>query len=139
MGSWLLVVLILIAIEMATTNLTTIWFVVSGLIAMILSTFSGISFEIQFSVFVIVGVLLLITTRPLLNRLLKHKTSKTNIDRIIGMNGIVTEEIQKNKVGEVKVDGKLWSAVADKTIKKDTIVKVLEINSVKIKVEEVNE
>ena len=51
------------------------------------------------------------------------------------MTGIVTEKISKNKDGEVKVDGKIWTAYADNTIKKGDLVKVLEIKGVKIKVE----
>ena len=52
------------------------------------------------------------------------------------MKGIVIEEINKNKLGAVKVDGKVWTAYADQNIKVDSIVKILEINSTKIKVEE---
>ena len=52
------------------------------------------------------------------------------------MNGIVVEEINRNNNGAVKVDGKVWTAYADKKIKVDSTVKVLEINSSKIKVEE---
>ena len=59
----------------------------------------------------------------------------TNFDRIIGMKGIVTEDITKDNIGEVKVDGKCWSAYSDTNIKKGEPVKVLSINSVKIKVE----
>ena len=59
-------------------------------------------------------------------------TAKINLDRIIGMDGIVTEEIKKNMVGEVKVDGKLWSAIAEETIPVDTMVKVEKIDGVKL-------
>ena len=52
------------------------------------------------------------------------------------MKGIVTEEITKKKSGEVKVDGKRWTAISDKKIKVDSTVKVLEIDGVKLKVEE---
>jgi membrane protein implicated in regulation of membrane protease activity len=51
------------------------------------------------------------------------------------MQGIVTEEIRKNEVGEVKVDGKKWSAIADNKIEVGSIVKILKINGVKLKVE----
>lgn len=64
---------------------------------------------------------------------------KTNIDRILDMNGIVTEKITKNRSGVVKIDGKYWTAVADTEIEVDSIVKVLEINSVKLKVEKVED
>ena len=70
---WLLTIVILILIELATVSLTTIWFVISGLVALIISTFID-NYFIQFGVFVILGVFLFITTRPLLTKLIKvHK------------------------------------------------------------------
>ena len=63
------------------------------------------------------------------------KPIKTNLDRVVGLEGIVTEEIRKDSVGEVKVDGKRWSAIADKEIKVGSIVKILHIDGVKLKVE----
>jgi membrane protein implicated in regulation of membrane protease activity len=132
---WLAIVILLTIVEFLTVNLTTIWFVLSALVALLLS-FVTDNFLLQFTAFVVLGVVLLITTRPaLLKLLVKHK-EKTNIDRVIGMRGIVTEEIKKNNYGEVKVDGKRWTAYADKKIKVDAVVKILEINGVKLKVEE---
>ena len=60
---------------------------------------------------------------------------QTNLDRIIGMKGIVTEAITTNNMGEVKVDGKKWSAYSSNDISKGEYVKVLLIDSVKLKVE----
>ena len=131
---WLILVIILALIELLTINLATIWFVISGIVALILSIFVD-NYTVQFSVFVIGGVILLITTKPVLTRLIKEHKEKTNIDRIIGMTGTVTEKITKEKNGAVKIDGKEWTAYADKQIKKGEIVKVLEIKGVKIKVE----
>lgn len=133
---WLIIIVILTFLEMITVGLTTIWFVFSGIIALIISFITD-NYLIQFGVFVILGVILLVTTRPLLQKFLKHKKEATNADRIIDMEGIVTEKITKNAPGEVKVDGKRWTAVADKAIKEDSVVKVLEINGVKLKVEKV--
>ncbi len=135
---WLILVILLALIEITTVNLTTIWFVVSGIIALIVSLFVD-NYIIQFGIFVIAGVILLITTKPFLTKFIKQHKVKTNIDRIIGMTGVVTEKISKNEDGEVKVDGKKWTAYADKTIKKGDLVKVLEIKGVKIKVEKVGD
>ena len=135
---WLAIVILLTIVEFLTVNLTTIWFVISAILSMLLS-FVVDNFFLQFSVFVIVGIVLLITTRPILQKWLSKNKEKTNIDRIIGMRGIVTEEILKNSIGEVKVDGKRWSAYADERIKVNAIVKILEINGVKLKVEEEGE
>ena len=53
--------------------------------------------------------------------------------------GIVTEEISKLNPGEVKVDGKRWTAISDKKIKKDSKVEILAIEGVKLLVKEVKE
>jgi len=125
-------------VECMTVNLVTIWYIASAILALI-SSFIIDNFLIQFGIFAIVGTLLLITTRTTLKKLLKEKKERTNLDRIIGMKGIVTEEITKNRTGEVKVDGKYWTAVAEETIPVDTTVKILEINSTKLKVERMEE
>lgn len=135
-GVWLLIIVILTILELSTTNLTTIWFVASAIIALIISFFTD-NYIIQFGVFVILGVILLVTTRPMLQNFLKHNKIATNVDRIIGMEGIVTEKISKNKPGEVKVDGKRWTATSNTAIKENSTVKVLEINGVKLIVEKV--
>lgn len=134
MFMWLIIILFLGFIEAITVNLVTIWFVISGIVSLILSFFID-DFIIQFSVFVILGILLLITTRSWLNKVFKINKYKTNLDRVIGMQGIVTEKITKNSPGEVKVGGKRWMAVSDKTINVDNDVKILEIDGVKLKVE----
>ena len=78
---WLIIVILLTLIEVATVNLTTIWFVVSGIIALIISLFVD-NYILQFGIFVILGVILLITTKPFLTKFLKQYKVKTNIDRI---------------------------------------------------------
>jgi membrane protein implicated in regulation of membrane protease activity len=135
---WLIIIILLSIIEAFTINLVSIWFIVSGIITLVISLFTN-NIIIQIAVFILLGVILLLSTKNILQKYLTSKTERTNYDRIIGMNGIVTEKITKNTIGEVKVDGKLWSAYADKTIQKDSIVEVLEINSTKIKVKEVEE
>lgn len=135
MWIWLGLIITLTLIELLTANLVTVWYIASAILALILSIFID-NYLIQFSVFVIVGTILLFTTRDYLMKLLVKKKEKTNLDRVVGMTGVVTEEISKNKPGEVKVDGKKWTAISDKKIKVDSIVKILEIDGVKLKVEE---
>ncbi len=135
---WLGIVIALTLIEAITTNLVTIWYITSALISLILSLFID-QFFIQFLVFVILGTILLITTRDYLLKFLKTKQEKTNLDRVVGMIAVVTDEINKNSPGEVKVDGKRWTAISNKKIKVNSTVKVLEIDGVKLKVKEVKD
>ena len=134
---WLAVAVILAIIEMSTVNLVSIWFIISSILAMIISLFTQ-NIIIQMAIFVLGGTLLLIITKDAIKKILPVKT-KTNIDRIIGMKGIVTEKITKKTPGEVKVDGKRWTAIADETINTDETVEILEINSTKLKVKRMEE
>ncbi len=135
---WISIIILLTFVEIISINLTTIWYVASAVISVIVAVFSD-NFMLQFGIFTVVGTILLITTRPLLKKVMIQKKEPTNLDRIIGMEAIVTEEIDKNKIGEVKVDGKIWSAYSDQKIVVNSIVKVLEINGVKLKVERIGE
>lgn len=130
---WFAVVVILGIVEVMTTNLVSIWFVISGILAMIASKFTDNLF-IQIAIFVIIGIALIPYSKKIYKKI-NLKKEKTNLDRIIGMKGIVTKDITKGNIGEVKVDGKRWSAYSDTNIKEGDFVKVLSINSVKIKVE----
>ena len=135
---WLCIVIVLTLIEAATVNLVTIWFIASGIVSMILSLFID-NYFIQFFNFVVLGIILLIATRKYLVNISSKRQEKTNLDRVIGENALVTLEVDKNKIGEVKVDGKKWSAISNKKIKEGSTVKVLSIEGVKLKVEEVKE
>ena len=134
---WLLLVIVLSIVEIITVSLVSVWFVISGIVAMIASLFTD-NLMIQISIFVILGLIFMILTRKIVKKIVPEKV-KTNIDRIIGMQGIVITKIGKNKPGEVKVDGKIWTATSDETINQDEIVKILEINSTKLKVEKIKE
>ena len=132
---WLVTAIVLAIIEAATVNLVTIWFIASSLVSLLLA-YLGVSTYIQIAVFVLLGVVLLVLTRKPLEKLLKKTKQKTNADRVLDMTGIVTEEITEEKPGEVKVDGKKWTAISTKTIKEGSKVKILKIDGVKLIVEE---
>lgn len=135
---WILIIILLTLVEIMTINLTTIWYVVSAIVSLIVAFFSK-NFMLQFGIFAIVGTILLLTTRPFLKKFMVKKKEPTNSDRVIGMEAIVTEVIDKNKIGEVKVDGKRWSAYANQKIDVNCVVKVLSIDGVKLKVERIGE
>ena len=132
--TWLIIILILGIIEISTTNLVSIWFVLSGLLSLGVSFLTDNVF-LQFFVFVVFGIIFMLLTKPFINKIKAKENAKTNFDRIIGMKGIVKETILKDGLGVVKVDGKLWTAYANEKIEEGTYVKILKINSVKLEVE----
>ncbi len=135
---WLVLVIVLSFVEIATVSLVSIWFVASGIVAMILSFFIEDTAIIT-TIFILLGIFLLVISRPIVNKLRSKDNEKTNLDRIIGETAIVTEDIKKNVVGEVKVDGKRWSAVSKEKCLKGATVKVLKIDGVKLIVEKESE
>ena len=135
---WLVLVIVLSFVEIATVGIVSIWFVASGIVAMILSFFIEDTAIIT-TIFILLGIFLLVISRPIVNKLRSKDNEKTNLDRIIGETAIVTEDIKKNVVGEVKVDGKRWSAVSKENCLKGDTVKVLKIDGVKLIVEKESE
>lgn len=135
---WLGIIILLTIVELLTINLTTVWFVISGIVALMLS-FVTDNFLIEFGVFVVLGIILLVTTRPFFEKFLQVRSERTNIDRVVGMHGIVTQEIKRNQQGEVKVDGKRWTAYSSRKIKVGTMVEIIKIDGVKLEVQEIKE
>ncbi len=130
---WLMVIILLTIVEISTVNLVSIWFIASALVSLILSFIYDNAY-LEMGVFAILGIVLMLLTKPLINKYLKPERVRTNIDRVIGMTGICTEEIKKNTIGEVKVDGKRWSAISSSKINVGDEVIIEEIDGVKLKV-----
>lgn len=135
---WLVIFVVLLIIELFTVNLVSIWFAIGALVAAVVSYFID-SMMIQIAVFIIVSTISLLLTNKFVEKLRKGKVVATNLDRVIGKVGIVTEEITKIEPGEVKVDGKRWSAISTKKIKVGRKVEVLSIDGVKLHVKEMEE
>lgn len=119
-----------------TINLVTLWFVISGIFSLIIAFFVD-DFMIQFAVFVLLGALFMVLTKPTLDKMVKQKKEKLNLERIIGMKGIVTEKINPDEIGEVKADGKLWSAISEVSIEFGCEVEIIGIEGVKLVVKKV--
>ena len=109
---WLIIAIVLGVVEVVTVNLVSIWFVISSILAMVVSMFTD-NLYIQIGVFVIIGVLLMPISKKIYNKIKKNNVS-TNIDRIIGMKGIVTEDITKDAIGEVKKKKKRWKLYVER-------------------------
>lgn len=131
---WVIVAVVFGVIEAVTMGLATIWFcggaVVAALVAMI-----GAPLGVQFAMFFIVSIVLLYFTRPIAQRKLNLGVEKTNSNALIGKVGFVTETIGAFSTGQVKIDGKEWSAITENrelVIDKDLKVIVRDIEGVKL-------
>ncbi len=132
---WLALLVLFIITEIATVQLTTVWFAGGALVSMLLAAFGVKSITVQVLVFLAVSIVLLIATRPLVKKHINKKSQPTNADRCIGAQAIVTEEIN-NLLGSgaAKVNGVEWTARSEdgKTIPAGTTVTVVKIDGVKL-------
>ena len=74
-------------------------------------------------------------TRKIFVEKLKTGSEKTNVDALIGTKGIVVQPIRPFAVGQVKVNGQVWSAVGktpETDIEQGREVKVHAIEGVKL-------
>ena len=132
---WLIAAGVFFLSELATEGFLICWLGVGAVLAMLTSFFCDNIF-IQTIVFVISSILLIILTKPLVNKFMKNsKTIVTNSNALIDKTGIVTISIDPlEATGQVKVNGEIWSAKSDENtiIEKDTKVKILKIDGVKL-------
>ena len=131
---WLVLMVLLLILEAATAGLTSIWFALGALAALIASFFGG-ALWLQLVWFFAVSVLTLWLTRPLALKYLNSRRVATNADRVIGAEAVVTEDIDNIAgSGAVHVDGHEWTARSGSgaNIAKGAVVRVERIEGVKL-------
>ena len=132
---WLIALVVFLVIEAATLGRATIWFAGGALVALI-AAMCGAGIVIQIVLFLVVSLVLLFFTRPFAVRFLNKDTLKTNVDRVVGMEGVVTKEISNLAgTGKVSLGGNMWTARTENeggTIPVDAVVTVLRVEGVKL-------
>ena len=135
---WLAFVILFVIAESMTVGLVSIWFAGGSLIAMFLAM-AGAGIGLQMAAFVVISAGLLFATRPLAKKYINNKKEKTNYKSVIGEIAKVTETIDNySQTGAAFADGKEWTARSTNdavVIEKDTLVKVIAIEGVKLIVE----
>ncbi len=112
---WIGITIICILIESLTVSLTTIWFGISAFIMVFLS-FTPIPIVAQIFIFVVIALVLLIFTRPVVQKKLNAKKIATNYEKIIGQIAVVTKKITALEKGVIKINGMEWTAAVREDI-----------------------
>lgn len=139
---WLFLAIAFFIVEILTPSFFMICFSFGAILASAFSLFYSNQY-IASIIFLFSAFLLAIFMRPILLKYFKlgKDEIKTNIDALIDKTGIVLEEIDNYKgLGRVKISGQDWSAknaITDETIKKDSLVKVVKIEGVKLFVQKI--
>jgi membrane protein implicated in regulation of membrane protease activity len=128
---WLVIAVGLAAGEMLTTSFYLAPFAVGALGAG-LADAVGAPALVSVAVFLLVGVALLTTLRPVARRHLQVPARiRTGTDRLVGQSAVVLEPVANDAAtGTVRLDGGVWTARAydeDETFPAGTRVQVIEI------------
>ena len=142
MFTWLVLVIVLLLIEIATVGLTCIWAAGGALVALILNIMH-VSLIWQMAAFFVVTALLLYFTRPFAIRMLNSRTEKTNYESVIGKVVRVEERVDNlSQTGRASVDGQEWTVRSESdeiTYEVGELVKVVSVEGVKLIVEKESE
>ena len=131
---WLGLVVVFLIIETQGISLVSLWFAVGALGAMIVA-FCGGELWLQGAVFAGVSAVFFAGLRPFVKRYIRPNLTKTNIDSVIGAEGIVTQRVDNlTGNGQVKIGGMYWSARSTQaeTIEEGTKIIVDRIEGVKV-------
>lgn len=138
---WIVVAIICAVIEAVTLGITSIWFAIGAIVALMLASF-GVPFIVQVVVFLAVSIILLIYTRPLAKGYLKIGREKTNVEAVIGMKGVVIERIDNMSArGQIRLNGQIWSAKSEsgEVIPREEEVVVVDVQGVRAIVKNVKD
>ena len=131
---WLGALMLFLVLEAATAGITSLWFVVGSLAALGLALLN-VAVWFQVAVFFAVSLTALFLLRPMVKKFIEPKKTRTNVDSLIGTQGVVLERIDNiSGQGRVKLGGMEWSARSEngENIEKDAVVTVVRIEGVKV-------
>lgn len=134
---WLVVVVLAIVVEVNTFQIVSVWFAISGFVAMILAAFECL-IEIQLIVFILLSAILIIISRFIVKKLHAGKSDNSTVESLLGEEVVVTKEIKTGEVGEIKAKYEKYSALAPDSnynIPVGTLVIIKEIRGNKVIVE----
>lgn len=136
---WLILLVVLVVIELATMGLATVWFA-GGALAATLASLLQFPVALQALLFLAVSGLLLYFTRPIAVKYFNKDRVRTNVESLVGRQAIVISEIDNLQgIGQVNVGGMEWAArtsVEGLALPVGAVVIVRAIDGVKLIVEE---
>ena len=137
---WLVIAVVLGIFEAATVALVSIWFAIGAVAAMVPAYFNA-PFWVQILVFILVSALCFVFTRPFFKKIIRVNKQPTNVDRLVGQEGVATDDIENIECrGKVFISGLTWSARSEtgELIPQGAVVTVKKIEGATLVVERKN-
>jgi len=133
---WLALTVVFVIIEVATTDIASIWFAAGALVSTVIAWLAPEAFMLQAAAFAVVTVVTMYFTKPILTKYLTKKTP-TNMDMYIGQNAVAVSDISPDKAGRAKVAGLTWQAKSSQLIKEGEMCRIVKIEGASLVVEKI--
>ena len=137
---WIIIAVVVIAIDIVTSNFLFVWFAVGAIAAMI-ANFVGISFSVQIIIFLVISLITVSLGYPWAKKKFKNSVKRTPLMEETYIGRILKAEDDIIERAKVKVDGIYWTVRnTGEEIKAGDSFKIIGIEGIKliIKKEEEN-
>lgn len=134
---WLIITVVALIVEFATTEMLSAWFAGGAIVAMILAGV-GVHEYIQIPVFIVISFVLMLCFRRLVLKKFAVKSSRLNADSVIGKEFELLTSIDFNQPGTIRVNGIIWNVITQderKQVPQGSTVKIIKLEGNKYVVE----
>ena len=131
---WILAIVVFLILEASASALISIWFA-GGALAALIAAMCGVSVPVQLLVFLTVSVVCVILLRRVALKTFGNKKEKTNLDRIIGQEVLITRTVDNTaREGAASINDVEWKVKSEngEIIPAGETAKVTDIEGVKL-------
>ncbi len=119
---WSIVIASTLLLEFFTVDFCACCFSLGAVVALIL-TACGVELTWQILAFFVVAIIAILSTRPLVKKLLKKPAVSTNVDKYFGQKVRLLADVVEGK-SSIKINDVVWTAVCDAELKQNDFVTI---------------
>jgi inner membrane protein len=123
---WLVIGILLLIAEMATLTFYLLWLAIGSLAAALVALLMPDAIVSQVFVGIVVALLLTLYTKQITRRMRSSRGFSDVIYQLVGLEGLVIEDIPQEGLGIVKVGNETWSAQSEIPLSKGTPIIVVQ-------------
>ena len=131
---WFALLVVFLLAEAATVTMVSLWFGAGALAAMAVCLLGG-GIWFQVGTFFVVSAMMLMLLRPIARKHFTPKLTATNVDAVLGSQGLVTIAVDNVRAeGQVKLGAMVWTArsTSGEPIPEGTLIRVDKVEGVKV-------
>lgn len=132
---WMAAALLFLIVEIGLPGLVFACFATGAVGAAFYAQAAPESYLMQTAIFAVISIILVPLTRKFARKISSDSAQKSNIDALLNQPAIVVKDIDALEgIGQVRIQGEVWSAQSDSNISNGSKVTVIGINGNRLQV-----